>query len=202
MDSRSGSQDFTVEIPLMEKALTGFAFAFIMAGMVIYPRQQLIEKHPSQLLLANILFALGLFGTIRFLRAFYAEKRRGVVLENEYLQVRTLLSQPRIPLEDLRGGLFIFDGKDENLAELTFLWGELRYRLPCSRWQSLSSLLVERGFNVLHNKEGSGNLKALLEKGEAGKTRRSVRPLPSLRAAVPFIMWLVAVGLLLFLSVR
>lgn len=195
-------KDFTVSISATEKVLTSLFFALSMGILLFYSRRYALVEAPLQKLSIDLFFALGLFGIIRLVRGIFAQHRRGLILAEDHLQVITLLSKPHIPFEQLAGSSFIFTEKSAGQIEVSFLWGQQRFRLPCSRWESLSEALVLRGFRVLHNKEASGELQRSIEAEENKSARKYPLPAPSLATFAPVLLWAAGVLGILFLSTR
>lgn len=191
--------DFTVQVSAKEKILTTLLFALFMGGILFFARQQaLLHKVPTPLF--NLSFAIGLFGILRMLRAVFAQDRRGVHLFEKTLQIDTLFSQVKIPLEDLVGHTVVFkESHNSEPDQISFLWGQFRYRLPCYQAAKLKDLLAAEGVRVLMATEQDQLLKMVLEKAEHLKSnpRRSQRPPATVLLAL--ILWsLGTVGMFFF----
>lgn len=182
--------DFTIQISLKEKILTSLLFAFFMGGILLFARRQaMIHTLPSPIF--NLFFAVGLFGVIRMVRCVFAQNHRGVRVEDTVLKVETLFSKIDIPFADLVNHTVTFkqSSSADQPQEISFLWGQFRYRLPCSNGQILKELLASKGVQVLFVKDGDHELKQILEKAEHIKAnpRRSQRPPTGILFAL--ILW-------------
>lgn len=195
-------QDFRVNIPLKDRLLTSLVLAVGMMAPLFALRYVAFLKYPEKVLWINLLFAVGLVGAVRSCRYFLAFRKKGlVILNSNKLLIYTLLNKTKISLTDLAGSHFVFDPTSDTEAEISFLHGALRYRLPCKNWNELAMILSEMGCRVLINKDKVQKWTANIERLDIPKAEDTSTLLPPLKALRPLILWFIGVVGLIFLYI-
>lgn len=181
--------DFTVQISIQEKILTSLLFALFMGGVLYFARQQAMT-HAAPSPIFNLFYAVGLFGVIRMVRCVYGQTHRGVRIEDDSLKVETLFSKISIPISDLVNHTVTFkEGPTGTLGEISLLWGQFRYRLPCQNGHALKDFLATKGLRVLVIKEGDKEFKQVLEKAEHIKSNPRLSQKPPAGILFALILW-------------
>lgn len=187
-------QDFRVEVPLKDRLLISLTLAVGMMAPLFALRHIGFLKYPDKVLWLNFLFAVGLLGAIRSCRYFLSFRKKGIVLLNSNkLLIYTLLNKTKISLNDLVGSHIIFDPISDDLAEVSFLHGSLRYRLPCRNWNELAVILTDNSSRVLINRDQSQKLKTEIERLDTKKAEDTSTLLPPLKALRPLVLWFIGI---------
>lgn len=187
-------QDFRIEVPLKDRIIMSLVLAVGMMAPLFALRHIGFIKYPDKLIWLNLAFAVGLLGAIRSCRYLLAFRKKGLVLLNSNkILIYTLLNKSKISLTDLTGAHVIFDPISDTKAEVSFLHGALRYRLPCSSWKELALILTENNCRVLINKDKSEKLKTEIERLDNKKAEDNSTLLPPLRVLRPLILWFIGI---------
>ena len=200
METNSIEKDFTVPISLNEKLLTAAIIALISGGILFFTRHKILADKPT-LVSVNFFFAVGLFGAIRLIRLALEQKSRGLVIRKESILVESLFMKQEIPISEISDQLIICSKapSDPN-SQLTFLWGQYRFILPCRDTASLAQAIQAKGIRLLMASSDDLALKGIIEKIQ--NNRSNVRAKYKFPAAAGFAvsLWICGIFGLIYLS--
>lgn len=191
--------DFTVPVSYSEKAATALAIAILSGGLLFILRKFSLSDAPASVAF-NFFFAVGLLGSIRLTRLGLEQKRRGLIIKEDTVQVNSLLFNQEIPISEISDKVIICAKDQKKKFHLTFLWGQNRFRLPCAQADSLAQVAQSRGLRVLMASSEDLELRNLVEKIQNQKTKDNSNLKFSGSAIFAFSLWMVGILGLTFFS--
>jgi hypothetical protein len=199
MEKTKSPHDFTVPVPRSEKVAMALVIALLSGGLLFLIRNYSLSR--TQVSIAfNFFFAVGLLGTIRLARLALEQKNRGLIIKDDSIQVNTLILSQEIPISEITDQVLICTKDQKNQSQISFLWGQNRFRLPCSQTTSLAQFAELRGLRFLVAPNKDLELQNIVEKTQNLRAKNTSRLKFSGAAIFAFSLWITGIVGIIFVS--